>query len=67
MTPTEQVRSKLDAHGVEWRAGYGFSNLLTNTKTREGNTIEIIERMDGSFEVYDLTPEQASKIGVFLA
>lgn len=73
MTPTEQVRAKLDTHGVEWEAGYGFldTSTITDTsiitKTREGNEIEIHECGDGTFTIYDLTPEQAAKVGVFLA
>lgn len=67
MTPTDRVRAKLDAHGVEWESRYDFFSASTFIKTREGNEIEICECMDSTFAIYDLTPEQAGKIGVFLA
>lgn len=66
MTPTRQVRSKLDAHGVEWSGGY--TSNATIVKTREGNEIELYESgLGGKFLAFNLTPEQAGKIGVFLA
>ena len=66
MTPTEQVRSKLDTHGVEWMSRHTTNS--TFVKTREGNVVELYESgLGGKFIAYNLTPEQAAKIGVFLA
>ena len=66
MTPTEQVRAKLDTHGVEWNSRSAVNS--TFVKTREGNEIELYESgLDGKFLAFNLTPEQAAKIGVFLA
>ena len=67
MTPTEQVRAKLDAHGVEWHEDKWTPRHTTYTKTREGNEIEIHKCGNDTFTIYDLTPEQAAKVGVFLA
>lgn len=66
MTPTEQVRDKLDAHGVEWRSRSAANS--TFVKTREGNEVELYESGLGrKFLAFNLTPEQAAKLGVFLA
>ena len=67
MTPTEQVRAKLDACNVEWESRYDFFSASTFIKTCDGNEIEILENMSGNFSINDLTPEQAARIGVFLA
>ena len=64
MTPTERVRVKLDTHGVEWEA---IDRMITAVTTREGNEIMLYESVDGKFVARYLTPEQAGKIGVFLA
>lgn len=65
MTPTERVRAKLDTHGVEWEA---YGQRITAVITREGNTAFITTNEESDCcTIYNLTPEQAGKIGVFLA
>ena len=66
LTPTEQVRAKLDNHGVEWSGG--CDSNATIVKTRDGNEFELYEGiLSDKFFAFNLTPEQAARIAVFLA
>lgn len=64
-TGSDMVRETLEEYGVSFRNASTLNSTVI--KTREGNWVELYESASGKFLAYNLTPEQAAKIGLMLA
>lgn len=66
MTPTEKLRKGLKSAHVPYDEKRS-SEHVTVVRTGTGHHITFFERINGTFDVYDLTPGQAITTAVMLA